>query len=109
MPPNTKQYAIKSDWFIHAKWEPFLLLRIKRASRYWDSLWLDIGQEVKELSMIDDATDEDTRYLDDELWRRDGMTGTITAAFIDPSKVNSHKHRRRDTSRSSAKIIMYIY
>lgn len=57
MPPNTKQYAIKSDWFAHAKWERFLLLRIKKASRYWDSLWLDIVQEVKELLVIveDDA------------------------------------------------------
>lgn len=57
--------------------------------------------------MIDDATDKDTRYLDDELWQRDGMTGTITSAFVEPLKVDGHKHGRRDTSKSSAKIIIY--
>ncbi len=65
------------------------------------------GEGSAELSMIDDATDADTRYLDDELWQRDGMTGTITSAFVDPSKVNGHKHGSIDTSKSSAIIIIH--
>ncbi|KAL8656145.1 MAG: hypothetical protein Q9226_002769 [Calogaya cf. arnoldii] len=58
MPADTKQFFIESDDYRHKKYQRFLLLRVKRASRYWDRLWHDIIQEDKELlTEVDDNYD----------------------------------------------------
>ncbi|KAL8973924.1 MAG: hypothetical protein Q9197_001835 [Variospora fuerteventurae] len=55
MPANTKQFSIHTDAYDHKKYERFLILRIKRASQYWDCLWDDLIREVKEvLAGVDD-------------------------------------------------------
>ncbi|KAI4156777.1 MAG: hypothetical protein L6R39_001032 [Caloplaca ligustica] len=59
MPANTKQYSIETDYYRCKKYERFLLLRVKRASRYWDCLWEDIVGEMKELL----ARVDDNHYL----------------------------------------------
>ncbi|KAL8845726.1 MAG: hypothetical protein Q9221_009128 [Calogaya cf. arnoldii] len=46
---DTFLFFIESDKYRHKKYQRFLLLRIKRASKYWDCLWCDIILEVKEL------------------------------------------------------------
>ncbi|KAL9595411.1 MAG: hypothetical protein Q9219_006454 [cf. Caloplaca sp. 3 TL-2023] len=48
LPANTKQYLIETDFYYHVKYEQFLFLRIKRASRYWDCLWDDLIREMKD-------------------------------------------------------------
>ncbi|KAL8834373.1 MAG: hypothetical protein Q9170_003783 [Blastenia crenularia] len=59
MPANTKQYSIEPAFFRHKKYERFLLLRMKRASRYHDCLWDDIIAEIKEYA----AKVDDNMYL----------------------------------------------
>ncbi|KAL8991696.1 MAG: hypothetical protein Q9169_007735 [Polycauliona sp. 2 TL-2023] len=55
MPANTKQYCIQSDGYRHKKYERFLLLRIKRASRYWGTfLWDQLITEIKEYAAVVD-------------------------------------------------------
>ncbi|KAL8987850.1 MAG: hypothetical protein Q9177_002993 [Variospora cf. flavescens] len=55
MPANTKQFSIYIHADDHKKYERLLILRIKRASQYWDCLWDDIIREVKEvLAGVDD-------------------------------------------------------
>ncbi|KAL9005181.1 MAG: hypothetical protein Q9188_002017 [Gyalolechia gomerana] len=49
LPANTKQLSIMTDDYDHKEYERYLLLRIKRASKYWDCLWDDIIGEVKAL------------------------------------------------------------
>ncbi|KAL9009256.1 MAG: hypothetical protein Q9173_005700 [Seirophora scorigena] len=49
MPANTKQFCIYTDLYFHKKYERYLILRIKRASKYWDCLWNESIDEVKEL------------------------------------------------------------
>ncbi|KAL8655061.1 MAG: hypothetical protein Q9210_001122 [Variospora velana] len=58
MPANTKQFSIHTDAYDHKKYERYLILRIKRASQYWDCLWDDLIREVKELlAGVDDDFD----------------------------------------------------
>ena len=66
LPPNSKHYFISTDRYSdHIYCRHYLMLMIKRGSRYWDCLWDDIIREAKEeLVKVDDA--EDFQRLDED-------------------------------------------
>ena len=59
LPPNSQHYFISTDLNPdHIYYRHYLMLMIKRSSRYWDCLWDDIIREAKEeLVKVDDAED----------------------------------------------------
>ncbi|KAL8896966.1 MAG: hypothetical protein Q9207_007456 [Kuettlingeria erythrocarpa] len=62
IPANTRQYFIETGDIRGKTHKRFLLLRIKRASRYWSCLWHDIIREVEELlAKVDDHDDLDRK------------------------------------------------
>ncbi|KAI4101024.1 MAG: hypothetical protein LQ339_005252 [Xanthoria mediterranea] len=66
LPPNSQHYFISTDRNSdHIYYRHYLMLMIKRGSRYWGCLWDDIIREAKEeLVKVDDA--EDFRRLDED-------------------------------------------
>lgn len=76
MPANTKQYLVETEYMRCQKYERFLLLRIKRASRYWDRLWDDIMGEMKDLL----AGVDDHIYLEGK--KRKQLVGAADPAVI---------------------------
>ena len=47
MPPNTRQYVASTCGFFHAAFFHLLYVRLKRASKYWDTPWEDLIREAK--------------------------------------------------------------
>lgn len=67
MPPSTRQYLASTSVYAHEEYFHFLLLRLKRASPYWDTLWDDIIREAKDsLGSVDEDFDLDLREDDPE-------------------------------------------
>lgn len=66
LPPNSRHYFISTDRYSdHIYCRHYLMLMIKRGSRYWDCLWEDIIREAKEeLVKVDNA--EDFQRLDED-------------------------------------------
>lgn len=85
LPPNSQQYYISTDRNSdHIYCRHYLMLMIKRGSRYWDCLWDDIIREAKEeLVKVDDA--EDFQRLDedgDEIDRTPRSVGAANPSVI---------------------------
>ncbi|KAI4116182.1 MAG: hypothetical protein LQ345_003354 [Seirophora villosa] len=57
-PANTRQFSIHTNLYTYDKYERYLILRIKRASKYWDCLWNDSIEEIKKvLAGLDDDSE----------------------------------------------------
>lgn len=72
LPANTNQKYGNTEWYDHEEYHHFLFLRVKRASKYWDSLWDDLIREAKELLGSVD--------VDLEVQRTKGHEGEVVGA-----------------------------
>ncbi|KAL8762928.1 MAG: hypothetical protein Q9184_001150 [Pyrenodesmia sp. 2 TL-2023] len=72
LPANTSQKYGNTEWYDHEEYYHFLFLRVKRASKYWGSLWDDVIREAKELLGSVD--------VDFEVQRTKGHEGEVVGA-----------------------------
>lgn len=87
LPPNSQRYFISTDRYSnHIYYRHYLMLMIKRGSKYWDCLWDDIIREAKEeLVKVDNDNAEDFQHLDEnghEIVRSVRSVGAVNPSVI---------------------------
>ena len=82
MPPNTRQYIASSGGFFHAAFFHLLYVRLKRASKYWDTLWEDLIREAKESLEGEDESMEFKREASEQKCRLLGADNPFVMLIV---------------------------